>query len=470
MDIVQPSLFERVNTWIRESIMIKLVSIGFLLLILLIPQAWIESLIRERQYRAQAVVDEIASKWSGEQTVTAPVLVIPFLKREKIDKGKDGYEIREWKESSYFLPDELSIDGKVKPQIFYRGIFDAAVYESSLAVSAQFNSPDFQKLNVAEGDILWKEAYLVAGISDLRGISENPKIQVGQSSLTGEPSNNIGLTSEFKVTKQSDDENNSGYAVPATDKTSESGIVLPLSWKSRDDFQGKVSMEMALKGSTQLYFVPVGKTTNVRLEGPWASPSFDGSFIPSTREVTTAGFSATWKILHYNRPFAQQWVGSSQKLSGSDFGVRLVIPVDQYQKSIRTAKYGVLVILLTFISLFMVEIIRKVRIHPFQYILVGAALIIYYSLLLSLSEHVGYDNGYLIASISTVVLIALYSSTFLSPRSLVILFGGLLCFFYAFIFVIIQMQDYSLLLGSTGLFATIALIMYFSRRINWYKD
>jgi inner membrane protein len=136
----------------------------------------------------------------------------------------------------------------------------------------------------------------------------------------------------------------------------------------------------------------------------------------------------------------------------------------------RTAKYGVLVILLTFVALFLVEIMRKVRIHPFQYILIGAALIIYYSLLLSFSEHVGYDIAYLLATIATVTLVSLYAITFLVTRKLVLIFSSFLAFFYTFIFVIIQMQDYSLLLGSIGLFLIIAVIMYFSKNIRWYKE
>ncbi|MFM8912691.1 MAG: inner membrane CreD family protein [Flammeovirgaceae bacterium] len=169
-------------------------------------------------------------------------------------------------------------------------------------------------------------------------------------------------------------------------------------------------------------------------------------------------------------PFSQQWLGEGERLAGSEFGVKLLIPVGQYQKSMRTAKYGVLVILLTFVALFLVEIMRKVRIHPFQYILVGAALIIYYSLLLSFSEHVGYNAAYWIATIATVILVSLYAITFLMHRRLIAVFSGLLTFFYLFIFVIIQMQDYSLLLGSVGLFTIIALIMYFSKGIQWYRE
>lgn len=458
-----PNLFERLNNWIKESITIKLMSIGFLVLILLIPSSWIESLIIERQSRAESVIQEISTKWSGEQSLVGPILVIPFIQREKIDKGKEGIEIREWTDKAFFLPEKLIINGKVDPQILHRGIFDAAVYESDLDFDVNFKAPDFQKLNIDMKDILWGESSIIMGINDLRGISGNPILKIGNQELVSEPSSQIGLTTPY-------DNGSDSYATNANLASMENGIVALLPWKRAEDFSGSISLKMSVKGSTRLYFVPIGRTTKVLLQGPWASPSFDGSFLPSTREVNEHGFTAQWDILHYNRPFSQQWIGTHQKLAGSEFGVKLLIPVDQYQKSMRTSKYGAMIILLTFISLFMVEIMRKIRIHPFQYILIGGALIIYYSLLLSFSEHVGYNIAYLIATLSTIILVSLYSKTFLKERKLIFIFSFLLMFFYGFIFVIIQMQDYSLLLGSLGLFFIIGLLMYFSKNIKWYDD
>ncbi|HWA35960.1 MAG TPA: inner membrane CreD family protein, partial [Cyclobacteriaceae bacterium] len=167
---------------------------------------------------------------------------------------------------------------------------------------------------------------------------------------------------------------------------------------------------------------------------------------------------------------SQQWTAEPSPLTGSEFGVNLLIPADQYQKSIRTSKYSQLIIILTFVALFMVEITRKVRIHPFQYILIGAALIIYYTLLISLSEQVGYNLAYWIASASTVALITFYSTSFLKSRELVVLFASLLVIFYTFIFIIILQQDFSLLLGSIGLFLIVGAVMFFSRKIEWYKQ
>jgi inner membrane protein len=463
------NLFERINNWIKESVTIKLMSIGVLILILMIPSSWIESLIAEREGRAESVINEIAGKWSGEQTLSGPILVIPFVKREKIDKGKDGIEIREWVEKAFFLPEQLSVDSKVAPQVLHRGIFEAAVYESQINMTAEFGKPDFKKLNIAEQDVIWKDAQMIMGISDLRGISKNPSFMLDKVALPCEPSSQIGLSTQYKRSASDGYDNSAAVEYPPS-SVFENGIVSELNWEKQQDFSTNVSIQLGLKGSTLLYFVPVGKTTQVKLEGPWASPSFAGNFLPSTRELSETGFKAVWDILHYNRPFSQQWIGGGQKISGSEFGVKLLIPVDQYQKSMRTAKYSKLIILLTFIALFMVEILRKVRIHPFQYILVGAALIIYYSLLLSFSEHIGYNLAYLIATVATTILVSMYSLTFLSSKKLILIFSSLMSFFYTFIFVIIQLQDYSLLLGSIGLFLIIGLIMYSSKDIKWYSE
>jgi inner membrane protein len=395
------------------------------------------------------------------------LLIIPYIYRYEAEveheREVNGKTILEKKkemksriERAYFLPEKLTVYGTVQPEVRHRGIFEAAVYKSVIDLKAIFNTPSFSEIKIVDDDILWADAQLVLGIKDLRGISDNPTLLVGDKTCTGEPSSNLNYFSERK---ENEDGNNSG-----------TGVVIKLPWKSAADFSGQVAMKLELKGSSNLYFAPVGKTTEVSLSGPWADPSFDGGFLPVNSEITKTGFSANWKVLHFNRPFSQSWFDEEKNLTGSDFGAKLFIPVDQYQKSMRSAKYGVLVIMLTFVSLFMVEIMRKIRIHPFQYILIGAALIIYYSLLLSFSEQVGYNSAYLIATISTVTLIGLYSTTFLKTKVLVVTFTSLLTFFYGFIFVIIQMQDFSLLLGSIGLFLIVGTIMYFSRSIKWYKE
>lgn len=448
------TLIDRFNEWLRDSITVKLVSIGILVILLLIPSAWIQNIMVERQQRADEVMDEVSAKWSGAQTLAGPVLIIPYRKTEKIE-GRSGEErSREFTDFAFFLPANLRIAGDLKPQVLHRGIFDVAVYESALSMQATFNAPDFNALGIAPETVLWAEARVAAGIADLRGIAETPVLKVGDKAVDVEPSSDIGFNypgSKFKTGSQSID--------------LASGFQAPLNWKEASDFSGAVDIKLALKGSNSIRFLPLGKFTDVTLRGPWPNPSFEGEFLPTTRKISKEDFEATWKVLHFNRPFPQQWVEKGKVLDNYDVSTRLVIPAYQYQKSIRTAKYGILLILLSFTALLLVEIIRKIRIHPFQYILIGVALTVYYSLLLSLSEHVGYNFAYVIAALATVILVTLYSKSFLKERQLQTLLGGLITFFYAFVFVIIQAQDYSLLIGSVGLFAVVAAIMYFSRSI-----
>lgn len=434
------------------SITLKLLLVGLLTLVLLIPAAWVTFLIEERQHRAEGVVDEIAEKWSGRQTLGGPILVIPYTVSENVrnSSGEERTVLRT--EQAYFLPEQLTITGKVEPEVLNRGIFDAVVYRSTLSTKAKFKTPDFTALEVAPDQVQWRNAHFVVGIEDLGGISVTPVVAVGGTSLDTEPIADIYGRENIAVSN----------ATP--------GISSKARWTSAADFQPDVEFTLNLKGSQSLNFIPAGKATAVNLSGPWGNPSFDGKFLPEKRTVNENDFTAQWNILHYNRPFPQQWTGNQKTLEGSEFGVNLLVPVDQYQKSIRTSKYAILIILLTFVSLFMVEMIRKIKIHPFQYVLIGAALIIYYTLLLSISEHLGFNTAYWIATGATVLLVSWYTRTFLQERSQTILFSIMLTLFYAFIFVIILQQDFSLLIGSVGLFLVVALLMYFSRKITWYKE
>lgn len=461
-------IIERFNRWLRESIMVKLASIGFLMLILLIPGAWIESIINERQSRSDEVIREVSNSWSGEQTLSGPILVVPFVVKEIHDLGKDGKEIREHTEKAYFLPKTLTAKASISPEQLSRGIFDAVVYHAQLNMNAVFEAPDFKGLADAADVIQWQDAYMVFGISDARGISDSLSFRINGKPYAAEPSGNIGV----RMSGASANNETSGYQAyaPSAKTGMGTGIIVKTPGTSATDFAGKIDIDMKLKGSGSLNFTPVGKSTAVHITGSWPDPSFDGAFLPENRDITPGSFTADWKVLHFNRPFPQQWKNSNESIENADFGVRLMVPVDQYQKSIRSSKYSVLVILLTFMALFLVEMTQRIRIHPFQYILIGAALTIYYILLLSLSEHVGYNNAYLIASVATITLITAYSASFLHGRKLVTLLGLLLTLFYAFIYVIIQEQDYSLLLGSIGLFMIIACTMYFSRKVKWYDD
>ena len=255
----------------------------------------------------------------------------------------------------------------------------------------------------------------------------------------------------------------------SSDDVVKSGInaVVKMDPKDSSTYQFKLSLN--LKGSQLLYFTPVGKVTDINLSSDWPNPSFNGAFLPDKREISEKGFKANWNILHLNRNFPQVWTGSQHTISKSSFGIDLILPVDNYQKSYRSIRYAILFIGFTFLVFFFIEVLNKVFIHPVQYILVGVALIVFYTLLLSFSEHMKYNLAFIISALSTLLLIAGYVKAILKSSQLSLLISGILTVLYTFIFVIIQLQDYALLIGSIGIFIILGLVMYFSRKIDWYN-
>jgi inner membrane protein len=239
---------------------------------------------------------------------------------------------------------------------------------------------------------------------------------------------------------------------------------------SSQAFPGNFQFTLNLKGSESLNFAPLGESTEVTLHSAWNDPGFAGSFLPAEHTIKNDGFSASWKVLDFNRNFPQQWKNNDYRLTDADFGVKLVNVADHYQKSSRAAKYGILVILFVFLSFFLNEIITKQKVHPFQYILVGFAVLVFYLLLLSISEQLGFNLAYLISALSVLIMILLYSRTFLKKWLHAIIQTLILAFSFGFIFVLMQLETYALLGGSIGLFVVLALTMFVTRKINWYSE
>ncbi|MCQ6959745.1 cell envelope integrity protein CreD [Mucilaginibacter aquariorum] len=440
-----------IMNWFKESITVKLIFIGFLILVLLIPSSLIDDLIRERANRQDEMVKSIADTWSGSQMVKGPVLVIPYRKTVKFIDADKKEAMRDVIENLYILPENLKIKANVKPERLHRGMFETVVYNSSIKLTGNFSKADLGSLSLLPEQLILDKARLEFSISDLKGLKNNPMVNAAGQQLTAEPSFN---------------------AHPLFNSGLQANI--NLSNVSNGAFTFDYTLD--LKGSQELHFLHLGKTTDVEVAGNWSSPSFDGRYLPDTRHIDTSGFNAKWRMLYYNRPYPQQWVvdndllNDEKKQDDASFGVKLRLPVDQYQKITRTSKYAILIVLLTFVSLFLTEVIRKNRIHPFNYILIGAAMIIYYTLLLSFSEQLGYNMAYLIASVATIALVSVFISSLLKNKGAAILFALILSVIYIFIFVIIQLEDLALMIGSIALFIITGLLMYFSRKINWDKQ
>ncbi|MFY0652013.1 MAG: cell envelope integrity protein CreD [Cyclobacteriaceae bacterium] len=438
------TLFEKLNQWIATSITIKLISIGVLILVLLIPMNMIKNLIEEREMTQASAIAEVQQKWGNAQEVTGPVLSIPYKSfYTKIDKDGEEKQFLHTK-YAHFLPETLNISGTINPEIRNRSIYEIIVYDSQLNVSGVFSKPNFDKLKIDSADVIWDNAFLSMGIPDLRGIKENINVTWNNEQHVFEAGSNIqkilpsGVNAEVGVVEEQKSYN----------------------------FEMKISMN----GSRSLSFVPLGKETDVRLKSTWADPSFEGAFLPDKRTVSDEGFEASWKVLNLNRNFPQQWLGDDIEFTASSFGVNLLLPVDQYQKSMRSAKYATLFIGLTFMIFFFVEVKNRMRIHPFQYILVGLALCVFYTLLLSLSEHINFNFAYTAATLGIIGIITSYSNSIFKSRLLTYSMMGFLIALYSFMFVIIRSQDFALLIGSLALFIILAVVMYLSKNIDWYEN
>lgn len=436
------SFFERTNNWLKTSLSLKLITITFLMLVLLIPASMIKSIITERQYLRESTISEVSQKWANSQKINGPIMTIPLTYEEKIDKD----EVHEYIKYLHILPENLQIDGTIDPTRLRRSIYEVVVYESALEIQGKFNiNKSIDQNNLKR--INYDQAFITFGVSDLRGIQNQMQLQWNGTTLEVEPGSKIPEIIRSGIT----------VALPDLSEFVDSTF----------DF----GLDIDLQGSQNISFTPLGKTTDINISSEWPDPSFNGSFLPDEREVTESGFSAQWKVLQLNRNYPQSWIGNdyTNNINESSFGIDLILPLNDYLKSMRAAKYAAMTIALTFLIFFVIEILNHRKIHPFQYTLVGFALLLFYILLISISEHLNFNMAYLISSIIVVGMITLYSMSVFKKNKLSTLLMAILSSLYGFVFTTMQLTEYALLMGSIGLAIILGLTMYFTKNINWYK-
>lgn len=433
------------NRW-QDSILFKLGVITVIILALLIPSAWIQGLISDREGYQQKMRLGVASQWADSQLVQGPVLMLPYKQQVTETDAANKKVVHDVMKTLYVLPQALKFKASIKTEKFEKGVYDATVYNSGIDVTGDFAEPDLAALGVNEADVLYDKARLVFSITDLKGLKNNPIVKIQGTDHPAEVSVDSNLPFE-------------------------KGLQVNFSLQKSDGFS--FSYHLDLKGSNDLNFLYTGKTTDVEVTSDWLHPDNNGRYLPDSRVKNGKTIVEKWHMLYYNRPFPQQWSEDNSVLTDKKtnadavFGVKLQLPIDQYRKVMRTAKYDTLIILLTFVSLFLAEMIKKQRVHVFNYILIGAAMVVYYTLLLSFSEQIGFNYAYLLSSGSTIALITIFTASLLKNRNVAILFALILSFFYGFIFIIVQLEELSLLFGSIALFAIVAALMYFSRKISW---
>jgi inner membrane protein len=423
------------------SIYFKLTVIFIIVVLLMIPKSLIQELVNEREYRREEVVQEVSAKWARTQEVTGPVIVIPYEEEYKL---KDDDEVLYFR-TKYIkvLPETLKIAGEIVPHTLSRSLYEVLLYEGNLAIEGSFLLPDILGFEIDLQLLHPENAILMFGVNDMRGIEERMDLAFGSKNYSMDP----------------------GVPVPTFFKA---GLHVKLELDMDQKKAIPFSLNLKLRGSDQLMFYPLGRVTEVELTSEWPSPSFTGAFLPDDRDVGADGFSANWSVLDLNRNFPQNWIGDSYSISGSAFGLTLLNTAGGYQKTFRSTKYALLIIGLTFLLFFFYEVIKGQRIHPMQYILVGLALTIFYFLLISLSEHIGFDKAYVVAAIGTIGLITTYMAHVFSNRFVLILLALMLIALFTYLFVLLQLETFALLVGSIGLFVILAIVMWVSRKIDWY--
>ncbi|MDU1891599.1 MAG: cell envelope integrity protein CreD [Dysgonomonas sp.] len=423
-----------------DTIIVKIIVVAVLALLMLLPVKLIEGLIDEREQNQKTVQDEISTKWGGSQQITGPILVLPY---ETI-QAAGAVNAQKVINYAYFLPDTYNVTGDMKTEERKRTLYSSLVYQSVLKVDGKFAKPDYEQLNLKQDQIQWQNAFIMLGIPYLQGVKNKMVFNVNGKKLDVQP----GLKQNHLV---------------------ESGLTvnLPLDPEALTDYN--FSFDLSLNGSEGLYFTPVGKENNIQLKSNWNTVVFSGAFLPEKRTVEKTGFDAQWNVFDYNRNYVQMWTGSNDNLRSSSLGVELRTPVDQYQMATRSAKYAIMFIALTFVVFFLVELLSKKRIHPVQYLLVSCALVLFYTLLLAISEQIGFQLAYLISAIATTGLITAYSTTMFHNIKQSAMMGVFLSGLYIYLYIILQLESLSLLFGAIGLFIALAIVMYVLRKVEWYK-
>jgi inner membrane protein len=438
--------------------LVKIGTIFLVTLLLLVPVIRIRELVSERQETRDAVIRDIARSAAYSQTITGPILVVPYLRKvrswteERPDEPRRMIE-REVAGELLFSPADFELSGTLDVGERLRGIYRARIFDADTLLTGAFELEANYGLTADLADYTFHSPRLALGVSDIRGIGSGLELRYGGEAVPFEPG--------------------TGTAVLA------SGVHAPLAAGNvgaarRFDF----SVRLPLQGTEDFQVTPIGRESRVVLTSNWPHPSFTGEFLPREREVTDQGFSARWQTSFFATNLENVLNGCGQSAPGSPacvelsnrhFGVSFIDPVDHYLKSDRAAKYAFLFIGLTFAAVFLFEVLRRFAVHPVQYGLVGLALAIFFLLLLSLSEHVGFALAYLGSSLACIALVGYYVRHVVKNGKLGAAFAGALGGLYALLYAILGAEDYALLIGSLLVFGVLGAIMVLTRNVDWAR-
>ena len=408
-----------------------------------VPLFFIQLALSDRESTADSAVRDVSSGWGGAQALAGPVLFVPYV--VTVDSIIDGKTVQTPQYlTAVLLPNTLNLKVRATTGERWRGIFKVPVYKAAIAMRATFDKGALADLIPKDAAVSWDRAYVSILVSDAHGLADNVALSLNGRTIPFQP----GI----------------GRAGPAGMHATLGLTTLP----------GDLTLDtqFVLRGAREFSMAPLGKRTTAAIESSWSSPSFFGAFLPTDRTVSDKGFTASWTVPYLARGFEQSFGTPEEALQSvvsQNFGVRFYQPVDYYQLIERSLKYAVLFVALAFLIFFVIETISARRLHAVQYAMVGAAQVLFYLLLLSLAEHIGFAWSYLIAAGGTVALTGLYAASAFASNMRAAVLTAILAALYALLYVILNAEDYALLIGSGVLFAALAATMYATRRVDWHR-
>ncbi|WP_020394781.1 cell envelope integrity protein CreD [Thiolinea disciformis] len=441
----------------RYRFALKLALIFGIIILLLLPQALLMGLISERAGWRNEAYGSIAQSWPGPQTLAGPLVMIPYTLTYNVTEtlkdanGNERQVTKEVKERQALpiIPKQLKAQSQLDSSLRYRGIYQVPVYSNQLQIAGQFETQALLDLlaNTKDKAITLEPPFLSVLVRDQRGIASIPVLTWGGQALAFKPSSNIANASAGMNAK------------------------LP-EFKTDTNQSFDFSFKLELRGMADMNYALLAENSEVTMSSNWQHPKFSGELLPEQRTINEKGFTATWRTssFSYNVQTALDAAkqGDYSQLMSRAIGFELLQPVDVYQQSERSIKYAFLFIVLTFTVLIVFELVKKLRIHPVQYVLVGLALTVFYLLLISLSEHINFLLAYLLATAASTGLLTLYFSAILHNRQLGLALGGGLLGLYALLYMILQAEDNALLMGSLLIFTALASLMLLTRHFDWY--
>ena len=422
------------NIAIFNPATLKLLFVGVLSLIMLIPLMMVRSIVLERQNIQLTAQNTIANRWGGSQTVSGLVALTRQSVETRNERRTEFHN--EWQAN---VLQEVVMDASLTTEWRYLGIYDVPVFTTVVSLQGRIDWSQIDELQ-AEGDLVF---WLPLG--DVRGVREVSALMLGEIEIPAKP---LSVATNAIM-----------------------GLQFTLSASDRKQAGDTYRLEIKLAGSDSLIFLPLADTTRVSLQADWPHPEFVGQFLPTERSITDESTQANWQLLGLNRPYGDHWMVkdmSADQLNTAGFGMRLETPVDGYQRSERSVKYGFLFISLTFFTLFLFEVMTGRLLHPVPYLLTGAALAVFYLLLLALSEYLPFYGAFLVASGMLVLIVTPYTGAVLGKRKHGYIVGAMISLTYALLYILVTAEHAALLLGSISLLVAIAGLMYLTRGVNWY--